>query len=66
MFKKYCDYCKKPLANNDYIVHLRYLKFDGIHNEYYHLRCYDKMRKKAEAVLLNKKQRFKYYNKHKL
>jgi len=33
------------------MVHLRYPKFDGIHEEYFHLQCYDKMNKEhAEAV----------------
>jgi len=51
MFEKYCDYCHKPIKKEDYLVHIRYQKFDGTHNEYFHLQCYDKMNKEhAEAV----------------
>ena len=51
MFEKYCDYCHKLIKKEDYMVHIRYQKFDGIHNEYFHLQCYDKMNKEhAEAV----------------
>ena len=46
MFEKYCDYCGKRIMKEDYMVHIRYTKFDGIHNEYYHLRCYEEKQKK--------------------
>jgi len=46
MFEKYCDYCGKRIEKEDYMVHIRYTKFDGTHNEYYHLRCYEEMQKK--------------------
>jgi len=51
MFEKYCDYCHKPIKKEEYMVHLRYPKFDGTYNEYYHLQCYDKMnREYAETI----------------
>jgi len=42
---KYCDYCHKIIEKSDFLVRLRYLTFRGIHNEYYHKHCFDKMRK---------------------
>jgi len=45
MFEKRCSYCGKPIKSTDYMVHLRYPKFDGIHEEYYHLQCYEKREK---------------------
>jgi len=48
MFEKHCNYCGKPITSADYMVHLRYPKFDGIHEEYYHLQCY---KKKEQRIL---------------
>jgi len=45
MFDEYCDYCHKPIKKSDFLVHLRYLTFSGIRNEYYHKRCYEKLQK---------------------
>jgi len=33
------------------MVHLRYQKFDGTHNEYFHLQCYDKMNKEYSETM---------------
>jgi len=47
MFEKLCSYCGKPIKSTDYMVHLRYPKFDGIHKEYFHLQCYEKREKEV-------------------
>jgi len=48
MFKKICNYCNKPITNNEYHIHLHIPKFDGIREEYYHYNCYFKMLEKIE------------------
>ena len=54
MFKKYCDYCGKPITKEDYMVHLHYPKLDGIHVEYYHLQCYyEKRNNEQRYTMLN-------------
>jgi len=53
VFKRYCDYCGKEITHDDYMVHIRYQKFDGTHNEYYHLRCYNKMNKENAKMVSN-------------
>jgi len=52
MFKKRCNYCHKPITGEDYEVHLRYPKFDGIHNEYYHKHCYDEKEQKIQDYIM--------------
>jgi len=48
-----CDYCHKPIKKEDYLVHLRYPKFDGIDEKYYHLRCYEKLQKHLNGEQIN-------------
>jgi len=42
--EKRCDYCNKLIEISDFLVHIRFLSFRGIHNEYYHKNCFDKMK----------------------
>jgi len=50
MFKKICDYCEKPISNNEYYIHAHIPKFDGIIDKYYHYSCYRKMLKNVEGL----------------
>jgi len=54
MSYKYCDCCHKEIKRSDYLVHVRYLTFRGIANEYYHKSCYErnhlKIWKHAESI----------------
>jgi len=51
MFKKRCNYCHKLITGEDYMVHLRYPKLDGINEEYYHLQCYEKMNREHTQTI---------------
>jgi len=35
------------------MVHIRYQKFSGTHDEYYHLQCYIKMNKENAKMVSN-------------